>query len=325
MVCCLVPGYIPGMSQVLSELPRDIESLHALIAAQGIELAARDAERASAREVPKSKALEIEKLKVQLARLRRMTFGRSSERLTSQIEQLELVLEDLEAEAPAEVPGGSEGTTEEIGEAKPPRKTRRQLPGHLPRADVRHDPDGSCRACGGEMRQVGADVTGVLDYVPGRFRVIRHVRPALGCRVCETMVQEPMPSLPIERGMASPALLAHVLINKYADRLPLYRQSRIFAREGVELPRMLLASWVGKCADLLRPWSRRSRPTSWPPPISTATTRQCRCSTRAGAGRGPGGNGSTWGLRAGPKAVPILPPYSTAIPRTARGSIRRIT
>jgi len=241
------------MSQVFSELPRDIESLHALIAAQGVELAAKDAELASAREGLKSKALEIEKLKVQLARLRRMTFGRSSERLASQIEQLELVLEDLEAEAPAEVLEDSEGTTEEIGEAKPPHKARRQLPGHLPRTDVRHDPDGSCRACGGEMRQVGEDVTEILDYVPGRFRGIRHVRPALSCRVCETMVQEPMPSLPIERGMASPALLAHVLINKYADHLPLYRQSRIFAREGVEIPRMLLASWVGKCADLLRP------------------------------------------------------------------------
>ena len=247
------------MSQALSELPRDIETLHALIAAQAAELTARDealavrdAELAAAREGLKIKVLELEKLKIQLARLRRMKFGRSSEKLAREIEQLELLLEDLEAEMPepAEAgPAAAEGEREEA----PPRRPRRALPDHLVRREVRHDPAPSCPECGGEMRVVGEDATEILDYVPGRFRVLRHVRPALSCRVCETMVQEPMPSLPIERGMASPALLAHVLVSKYADHLPLYRQSRIFAREGVELPRAVLASWVGKCVELVRP------------------------------------------------------------------------
>ena len=234
------------MSQATSELPRDIDSLHALIAAQAAELAA-------AREGLKAKVLEVEKLKVQLARLKRMQFGRSSEKLAREIEQLELALEDLETEAPPEASEDPDGAGGDAGDAKPPRKPRRKLPGHLPREDVRHEPDAGCPDCGGALRPVGEDVTEILDYIPGRFRVIRHVRPAYSCRCCEGMVQEPMPSLPIERGMASPGLLAHVPVNKFADHLPLYRQSQIFAREGVELPRTLLAGWVGRCAELVRP------------------------------------------------------------------------
>lgn len=250
------------MQKATSELPRDIRTLHAMIASQAAELAARDAvladrdaELAAAREGLKVKVLEIEKLKIELARLKRMTFGRSSEKLDREIEQLELLLEDLEADAAdAATSPGDDDNEEGTITARSRRKPRRKLPDHLERTEVRHDPDAACPACGGtEMRPVGEDVTEILDYIPGRFRVIRHMRPALSCRSCETMVQEPMPSLPIERGMASPALLAHVLINKYCDHLPLYRQSQIFARDGVDLPRAVLAGWVGKCAELVRP------------------------------------------------------------------------
>ena len=235
------------MSQATPDLPRDMDSLHAVIAVQAAELAA-------AREGLKVKALEIEKLKIQLARLRRMKFGRSSEKIGREIEQLEFLLEDLETSPPDDdLPGAGGEEKAEAGGEERARKPRRKLPDHLARCEERHEPDASCPECGGTMRQVGEDVSEVLDYVPGRFRVIRHVRPALSCRSCETMVQEPMPSLPIERGMASPALLSHVLINKYCDHLPLYRQSQIFAREGVDLPRMVLAGWVGKCAELVRP------------------------------------------------------------------------
>ncbi len=244
------------MSKALPKLPQDAASLQVIIARQAAELASwdgvlavLDAELAAAREGLKAKALEVERLKVELARLRRMKFGRSSEKLDREIEQLELLLEDLEADVPA--PALAEPAAD-AGDGKP-RKPRRSFPDHLPREEVRHDPDGACSECSGPMREVGRDVTEILDYVPGRFRVIRHVRPAMSCRTCEAMVQEPMPSLPIERGMASPALLAHVLINKYADHLPLYRQSQIFARDDVDLPRAVLASWVGKCADLVRP------------------------------------------------------------------------
>jgi transposase len=103
------------------------------------------------------------------------------------------------------------------------------------------------------LRPLGEDVTEVLDYTPASFRVIRHVRPKLSCRNCETIAQAEVPSLPIQRGLATPALLAHVLVAKYADHCPLYRQAEIYARAGVELDRSTLADWVGQSAGLLRP------------------------------------------------------------------------
>ena len=188
------------MSQATPELSRDIDSPHAVITAQAAELAA-------ARKGLKAKALEIEKLKIQLARLRRMKFGRSSEKIEREIEQLELLLEDLETSSPdADLSGDEDEESAEVEGEGRSRKPRRKLPDHLARCEERHDPNTACPECGGAMRQVGEDVSEVLDYVPGRFRVIRHVRPALSCRSCETMVQESMPSLPIERGMASAAL-----------------------------------------------------------------------------------------------------------------------
>jgi transposase len=103
------------------------------------------------------------------------------------------------------------------------------------------------------LRQLGEDVAEQLEYVPASFRVIRHVRPKLACDCCDAIVQAPAPSRPIERGLAGPGLLAHVLVAKFADHLPLYRQSEIYARDGVELDRALLASWVGAASGLLRP------------------------------------------------------------------------
>jgi transposase len=130
---------------------------------------------------------------------------------------------------------------------------RKPLPEHLPREEDVHEPSCTCPNCGGQMRRLGEDVTEVLEYVPASFKVIRHVRPKLSCRLCETIVQQPMPSLPIERGRPGPGLLAHVLVAKYADHLPLYRQSGIYAREGVALERSTLADWVGRSAALLDP------------------------------------------------------------------------
>lgn len=228
-------------------LPTDVESLHAVIAAQASELAAAKAGLVA-------KTLEVEKLKVQLARLRRLQFGRSSEKLARATEQLELMLEEAEATAAAEAPESSDLESDRavMAEAKP-RCGRRLLPEHLPRSEVVHDSACTCPSCGGAMRKVGEDVTEILDYVPGRFQVIRHVRPAYSCRRCESMVQAPMPALPIERGLPSAGLLAHVLVSKYCDHLPLYRQSAIYGRDGVELDRSLLAEWVGKTAALTRP------------------------------------------------------------------------
>lgn len=103
------------------------------------------------------------------------------------------------------------------------------------------------------MRPLGEDVTEVLDYVPASFRVIRHVRPKFSCRLCESITQAAAPELPIRRGRASAGLLAHVLVAKFADHLPLYRQSEIYERSGVDLERSTLADWVGQCAALFRP------------------------------------------------------------------------
>jgi transposase len=201
-----------------------------------------------------AKVLEIEKLKIQLARLRRQQFGHSSEKIDRAIEQLELVLEELEAgpladmAEPISLEDSAEGATESKGKGG-----RRPLPEHLPRSEIVHAPSCVCPACGGAMRKVGEDVTEILDYIPGRFEVIRHVRPSFSCRSCEAMAQAPMPSLPIEHGRPGPGLLAHVLVSKYCDHLPLYRQAGIYAREGVDLDRAMLARWVGKMAWLTAP------------------------------------------------------------------------
>lgn len=237
-------GRLAGMS--LDALPTDVAALQAIIAAQADELAAAKAGLAA-------KALEVEKLKVQLARLRRMQFGQSSEKLAHQADQLELMLEETEATAAMDAPASAAPTGEDASDAAKRNRARRPLPGHLPRTEIIHDSACACPKCGGAMRKVGEDATEILDYVPGRFQVIRHVRPAYSCRTCEGMVQAPMPSLPIERGLPSAGLLAHVLVSKYCDHLPLYRQSTIYARDGVELDRGLLAEWVGKAAALVRP------------------------------------------------------------------------
>ena len=130
---------------------------------------------------------------------------------------------------------------------------RNPLPASLPRDVVEHAAPCACPHCGGKLHALGADVTEVLDYVPGAFRVTRHVRPKLSCRACESIAQAPAPSLPIRRGLAGPGLLAQVLVAKYCDHLPLHRQAEIYARDGIDLDRSTLADWVGQSARLLRP------------------------------------------------------------------------
>jgi transposase len=218
-------------------LPDDVESLKRLVAAAMAAL--------------KSKTLEIEKLKVQLMRLRRMRFGRSSEKLGREIAQLELALEELETAA-TEAPEPP-ASVEAPETAEKQRPARRALPDHLPRETVEHAPAASCPVCGGAVRTLGADRSEVLEYVPGRFKLVEHVRPKVACRGCEAIHQAPPPALPIERGRPGPGLLAHVLIGKYGHHLPLYRQAEIYAREGVALGRSTLAGWVGRAAFELQP------------------------------------------------------------------------
>ena len=130
--------------------------------------------------------------------------------------------------------------------SRPNRSRRKPLPDHLPREDVRLDIDSRiCACCGGALHAIGESVSEMLDWVPAQLRVIRITRPKYACRACGTVAQAPAPERPIAGGLATPALLAQVLVSKYCDHTPLYRQSQIFARHGVDLPRSTLAGWVG--------------------------------------------------------------------------------
>jgi transposase len=250
------------MNLTPDQLPDDIAELKRLLVARDAELAVRTAELTAAKNGLLVTQLTIEKLKAQIARFRREKFGSSSERIERVIAQLELALEEAEmakAEAAASgpqppEPEASSTDAQSDGVPAPDKKKRRTLPPELPRRDVVHMPEGVCKTCGGsELRPVGESVTEVLEYIPGRFEVTRHVRPACSCRKCETMVQAPMPELPIPRGMAGPGFLAHIAIAKFCDHLPLYRQAEIYARAGLDIDRGLLADWLGHIAWLVRP------------------------------------------------------------------------
>jgi transposase len=221
------------------DLPEDVEALKALALAQREQLVALNAELCT-------HAAEIERLNLLVAKLKRLQFGRRSEKLDREIEQLELRLEELQVlskPAVVETPAIEEKT----------QPVRRALPEHLPREQRVHEPACNCPDCGTAMRRIGEDVSEVLDYVPGRFKVIRHLRPKHACPTCQRIVQVEAPSRPIARSFAGPGLLAHILTAKYSDHLPLYRQSQIYAREGVELDRGTMAEWVGGCTQLVTP------------------------------------------------------------------------
>jgi transposase len=197
---------------------------------------------------------EIEHLMLLIAKLRRMQFGRKSEKIERQIEQLELQLEDLKANRAESVDTAEKQAATATAIPPATKPSRRALPAHLPRETKIHEPaEQACPECGGTLKKLGEDVSEILEYVPASFKVIRHVRPKLCCTGCDTIVQAAAPSRPIERGLAGPGLLAHILTAKYCDHLPLYRQSGMYAREGVDLDDSTLADWVGASSRLLQP------------------------------------------------------------------------
>ena len=201
--------------------------------------------------------LTIDKLKLELSYLRRMQYGRSSEKLEHD-GQLELMDSGMAPMPAANDPSAPDVAPIAEGGKKRSEKSRpglRELPAHLPRQTVVHNPEGGCNcaACGNGLREIGQDVSEVLDYEPGNFLVIRHVRPKLACGGCQSIVQAAAPSRPVDRAVAGAGLMAHVLVSKYADHTPLYRQSQIFARDGVELAVSTLSDIVGAAAWLLTP------------------------------------------------------------------------
>lgn len=240
-----------------TSLPDDLAAAHAMILAE--RAARREAEtRASQAEAEvRRRALEIERLKLLLAKARREQYGQSAERGARLVEQLELQLAELEetvaeeetaaalAAAPAQEPAAA---------AKAARRpARRPLPEHLPRERIVYPAPCTCPECGGPVRKLGEDITETIECVPRQWKVVEHVREKVSCRRCETISQPPAPSHPIARGRAGPHLLALVLAAKYGEHLPLTRQSRIYAQEGVELEVSTLADWVGAAAAGLMP------------------------------------------------------------------------
>jgi len=218
----------------------DVQSLKALILAKQAEL--------------DSQTTEIENLKLLILKLKRMHFGPRSEKYSQDIQQLELRLEDLETNRATTEPPPLVPAAVSLQQPSSRKPVRRPLPAALPREIETITPgQETCPDCGGKLRCLGEDVSETLEYVAGRFKVIRTVRPKLSCAGCSQIVQAPAPNRPINRGLAGPGLLAHVLVSKYADHLPLYRQAEIYAREGVELDRSTLADWVGGASRTLQP------------------------------------------------------------------------
>ena len=250
------------MSLALDDLPRDpdrllpmLQQMADVVAQQNASLVSLQAEHDTVLVERDAAQAEVEKLRLLIRQLQRGRFGRRSERLDP--DQLQLGLEDLEQTVAA-----AEAAQEEVAARSStpriPRVRRRNLgalPAHLPRLEVLIDvEDKSCPCCGGSLHLIGEDTSEMLDIVPAQLRVKVIRRPRYACRTCEeAVVQAPAPERPITGGMATEALLAHVLVAKFGDHLPLYRQAQIFARHGIALDRSTLCDWVGRACWWLEP------------------------------------------------------------------------
>jgi transposase len=232
------------------DLQAQLREALAALADRDAVIEQRDAQIAEMAAVGAYRAARIKVLEAQLAAMNRAMYGRRSEQLDPAQRQLfeEALEEDIVAMQ----------TELEALKAEPsaPRRQpkRLPLPEHLPRVEVRHEPVScACTQCGSALSPMGEDVTEQLDCKPAEFFVRRHIYPKYACRACETVTAAPSEASVIERGRPAPGLLAHVLIGKYADHLPLYRQQQIYQRSGVELARSTLADWTGAAGVALMP------------------------------------------------------------------------
>ena len=192
---------------------------------------------------------KIDKLTYELAYYKRQRYGVKAEHLSP--EQAQLFEETADADLAAmteELEQLSASPAKEKAQAK-----RKPLPTELPRTEIHHDPESTTCACGCQMKRIGEDVAEKLDYTPGTFTVERHIRGKWACAQCETLVQAPVPAHVIDKGIPTTGLLAQVLIAKYLDHLPLYRQEAIFGRAGLPIPQSTLAHWVGQMGVALQP------------------------------------------------------------------------
>jgi len=225
------------MTQAAEAFPDDPETLKAMLIAE---------------------RLRAERLVAIIRDLQRHRFGRRAESLPE--DQLLLALEDVEQSEAGETEAAeAKSRTARAEGARKRRANRGALPAHLPRIETIVDVENkTCPGCKGALRRIGEDVSERLDVVPAQFRVLVVRRPKYACRVCESgVVQSPAPARLIEGGLPTEATVAHVLVSKYADHLPLYRQAQIYERQGLRLDRSTLADWVGRAAFHLRPVHER--------------------------------------------------------------------
>jgi len=244
----------------MSGTASELEQLRAALAAAEGRAAAAEADLAQVRAAVSTSEAMIAALKLEIAILRRDKYGRSAERTARLIDQLELQLEDLVADAAenkAQAEKAAEKTTKVAGfERRKP--VRKPFPEHLPRERVVVEAPVACTCCGSDrIVKMGEDITETLEVVPRQWKVVQTVREKFTCRACEKISQPPAPFHPIPRGWAGPSLLAMIIFEKYGQHQPLNRQADRYAREGVDLSLSTLADQVGAVAELLKPLGRR--------------------------------------------------------------------
>lgn len=238
------------LRQLAAELMTRVEQQDQVIQAHDQALQQRDQVIQKRDQTIQQRDLKIGQLTHEVALLRRHKYGQRSEHLN--VLQISLLDEVTDADIA--------GIETELEQLKAPAATaekrqpkRLPLPPELPRTEIRHEPDTTRCTCGCQLKRIGEEVSEKLDYTPGVFTVERHIRGKWVCNRCETLIQAPMPAQIIDKGIPTSGLLAQVLIAKYADHLPLYRQEQIFTRAGVALPRSTLAEWIGVCGVQLQP------------------------------------------------------------------------
>jgi transposase len=242
------------MLDATANLPDDPARLKAMVAQL-------QAENAKLTATLRAHDLMVQALRLRIARLKKQAFGKSSERIEREIEQLQLALEDLLVTAAEqgvvandkddlhEAPAAT--STNTSATARPSRRPR--VSADTPRERRELDPGSTCPDCGGALRVVGEDVSEILEMITAKLKVIEIARPKKSCRCCEKMVQVPAPSRPIPGSIAGASLLAYILVSKFDDQLPLYRQNEILARMGADIPRSTLADWCGHGMRILLP------------------------------------------------------------------------
>ena len=257
------------MENKIGNLPTEIESLHKLIASlhgKNQELLEQNNNWSSKYQQLSNQNTElskkntelldrVNKLEEQLKLLKAKRFGKSSEKLERRIDIVERLLEEEES-----LLGFQTNSTTFIGDTigEKSHAKRKKLPAHLPREEVVLMPEPKCDSCGGEeFRTIEEDISEVLEHIPETFKVIRYIRPRCTCIKCDNIMQAYAPSKVIDKGKAGPGLLAHIVVNKYCNHLPAYRQSQIYEREGVDLPRSTISGWLGGGAKLLEPLAKK--------------------------------------------------------------------